>query len=76
MVSTWEGSSPTVTEDGGLSHTQLSVVTSARQGWRAEDFEGSQMWSGLGQATTLAQITCAVICFIFIWLLRCHTSGP
>lgn len=53
------GLSPTVTEDRGLSHTQLSFVTSARQGWSGEDFEGIQMRSGLGQAGSLAELVCA-----------------
>ena len=60
--------SPTVPEDRGLSHTQLSFVTSARQGWSGEDFEGIQMWSGQGQAGSLAEIPCANLLYLHLSL--------
>lgn len=62
------------TEARALSQPQLSVVTS-RQAGRGEDTEGSQMWSGSGQAGNLDELTCAELFLSPSELVRWHTSG-
>lgn len=64
------------TEARALSQPQLSVVTSARQVGRGEDTEGSQMWSGSGQASNLDELACAELFLSPSELVQWHASGP
>lgn len=57
--------SPTVSEDRRLSHTQLSFVTSARQGWGGGNLRSARCGQAWAQPATLPR-SCVLICFIFI----------